>query len=435
MEAGEQAAGTDSATHPWRILCVDDEQNILSSLRRLLRQDGYEIHAALSGQEGLDILRQTPIDLVISDMRMPEMDGAEFLARVCEEWPDTVRILLTGYADINSTISAINRGEIYRYITKPWDDADLRLGVRHALGIQELKREKIRLEGLTARQNEELRELNASLEEKVATRTADLRKANEQLKSSFITTIKVFTNLLELRAENLAGHSRRVADAGRKIGVQLGLSENELNDIFVAGLLHDIGKIGLSDTLIAKPVSLMSGEEIGAYRKHPVKGEQLLMAIDDLHNAAKIVRFHHENFDGSGYPEGIAESMIPIGARILAVANDYDAYRAGTLSTRRHTQEEAMRLLIENSGGRYDPEVVAAMRMLLAGKKRETAQQEVPINALRAGMVLGRDLLTRDGALLLSAEHVLDDVLIRKIHDYARVEGLPNLRLSVRSEG
>jgi response regulator RpfG family c-di-GMP phosphodiesterase len=142
------------------LLLVDDEQNILSALRRLLRPRGYNVVTAISAAEGLKILEQENVDLVISDMRMPEMDGAEFLERTASRWPDTMRILLTGYADINSTIEAINKGAIYKYISKPWDENDLILSVQHALEKKFLEQERRRLEALTQQQNEQLKEFN-----------------------------------------------------------------------------------------------------------------------------------------------------------------------------------------------------------------------------------------------------------------------------------
>ena len=159
------------------MLFVDDEPGILSSLRRLFRPHGYRILVAESGALGLAELEKTPVDLVISDMRMPEMDGATFLKAVRQRWPDTVRILLTGYADVTSTVAAINEGEIYRYVSKPWDDNEIVKTVREALEGYQLKMENRRLTALTQSQNEELKGLNASLEQKVAERTAELRQA------------------------------------------------------------------------------------------------------------------------------------------------------------------------------------------------------------------------------------------------------------------
>ncbi len=148
------------------ILCVDDEANVLSALRRLLRKNGYQLLFAENGLEALNILEKQPVDLIISDMRMPEMDGAKLLSHVAQRWPSTMRILLTGYADIASTIEAINQGNIYKYIKKPWDDNDLMLSIKHALELKFAESERLRLEALTREQNEQLHILNDHLSER-----------------------------------------------------------------------------------------------------------------------------------------------------------------------------------------------------------------------------------------------------------------------------
>src|SRR5450830_628974 len=264
------------------ILCVDDEPNILSALKRLFRGKGWHVLSAAGGQAGLALMESEAVDLVISDMRMPEMDGAQFLAQVRVRWPDTVRLLLTGHSDINAIIEAINRGEIYRYITKPWDDNDIVLIVRHALERKALEQEKKRLEALALRQNEELIALNASLEAKVEARTTELQVANEKLKTNFVTLIKVFSTLIEMRGGNLAGHSRRVGDLSRKIALKLHLANKQVQEVFVAGLLHEIGKVGFADELLSTPVAMMKPDQLDAYRNHTVQAEQLLLPLVDL---------------------------------------------------------------------------------------------------------------------------------------------------------
>ena len=151
------------------VLLVDDEANVLSSLKRLFRPYGYRIFTAESGAAGLEIMQRETVDLVISDMRMPEMDGAQFLQKVNEQWPDTIRILLTGYAEISATIDAINKGHIYRYISKPWEDNDIVLAIKQALRQKQLERANQGLEELTRKQNEELKDLNANLEQTLGT--------------------------------------------------------------------------------------------------------------------------------------------------------------------------------------------------------------------------------------------------------------------------
>lgn len=428
------------ATEPspsWRLLCVDDEPNILSALRRLFRPHGYDVTLAGSAAEGLALLGEQAVDLVISDMRMPEMSGAQFLEQVHLRWPDTMRILLTGYADIASTIDAVNKGQIFRYVSKPWSDEDLLLTVRQALERKALEREKLRLEALTASQNEELREINATLEARVQERTVALQQANERIKASFLTSIKVFANLMELRGSVLAGHSRRVADLARRIAHHMGLEGQAVQDVFLAGLLHDIGKIGLPDMLLARSLTDMGGEDVALYRKHPIAGEQALMALEDLREAAQLVRWHHERFDGKGYPDGLIGELIPLGARILAIANDFDGLQIGIISPRRMSAEAASRLIVDYSGRRYDPAVVEAFLAVTVAPEASTAdgdEQALTIDMLEPGMVLARDLMSKQGYLLLAAEFMLTRGIIRQIADYAEAESLPRLQVFVRTQ-
>lgn len=431
----------DTTSTPATLLLVDDEASILSSLRRLLRPAGYKILTAESGRAGLEILAHETVDLVISDMRMPEMDGAKFLEQVRARWPEVTRLLLTGYADVTSTIEAINRGEIYRYISKPWDDNELTLIIRDALERRRLQGENARLLALTQRQNEALRELNASLEEKVRARTAELEQANtslntanDRLKQNFLVSIKMFTGLMELRGGAMAGHSRRVADLSRKLAVQLGVEGKGLQDIFLAGLLHHVGKIGFPDALLARPVVRMNGEEKALYRKHPLSGESALMPLDELKEAARLVRLHHERFDGQGFPDGLIGLGIPLGARILAVASDYDELQQGSLADKRLSADEAKTMIAESRGKRYDPLVVDALLELLGRPKAELGrEQEVRAADLQPGMVLARDLVGRDGVLLLAADYVLDSNLVTQIRAYARREDVP-LILHIRTD-
>ncbi len=402
------------------LLFVDDEPGILSSLRRLFRPQGYRILIAESGQAGLDILEKENVDLVISDMRMPEMDGATFLKNVRQRWPNVVRILLTGYADITSTVSAINEGEIYRYISKPWDDNEIVQVVNDALERRRLQDENRRLSELTLRQNEELKELNAGLEQKVNERTAEVRVALNELKKTFLATVQVFAGMVELRSgqvgTHLSGHGRRVADQARNVAQRLGLSDAEVQTVMLAGLLHDVGKIGLPDGLLDKPFNTLTPEHRALVMKHPVVGQNILMSVEKLRDCALLVRHHHELYDGSGFPDHLAGMAIPMGSRILAVVNEYDSLQAGTLVQRPLKAEEARDFLIDNRGKRYDPQVVDCFVQLLAesGKKRVT---ELPVRALhlRPGMVLSRELNHRDGYLLLARGSIVTKEIIAQL--------------------
>lgn len=421
----------EASPSPGTLLFVDDEPSILSSLRRLFRPLGYTIHVAESGARGLELLAEHSIDLVISDMRMPQMDGARFLEEVRNRWPAVMRILLTGYADVTSTVAAINRGEIYRYISKPWDDNEIVLVVQKALEYKRLQSENARLLALTQAQNAELESINASLEAKVQARTTDLRRAmellqasNGNLKKSFLTTIKLLSGLLDLRSQLLGGHARRVAEHARTLAQRLGESEASVQSIFFAGLLHDIGKIGWSEDLLDKPWNRLTPDERGIVVKHPAVAQNLLMAIEPLRDATVIIRHHHERFDGKGYPDQLGGIAIPVGARILAVTNDYDSLLLGTLTARPLTPTEARVFLNDNRGSRYDPTVVDVFDAMLTERKQaELEELQVRIMHLHPGMVLSRDVMHPEGYLLLLAGHTLDEHLIGQLAKIEKAGG------------
>lgn len=431
---------------PATLLFVDDEPSILSALRRLFRPQGYRILIAESGAAGLAILEQESVDLIISDMRMPEMDGATFLKQVRARWPNTMRILLTGYADVTSTVAAINEGEIYRYISKPWDDTEILKIVADALDRQKLESENRRLTALTQAQNDELKALNSGLEQKVAERTAEVRQAlafveqgHAELKKSFLTSVQVFAGLAELRiaqgGARLAGHGRRVADMARNLAQRLGVADGEVQNIMLAGLLHDIGKLGLADELLGKPFNTLTPDQRALVMKHPQIGQNVLMAIDKFKEAALFVRHHHECFDGSGYPDRLAGIAIPLGARILAVANDYDALQMGTLVQRPLRPEEALTYLNDNRGKRYDPAAVDAfIKQISETQKSAPTELQLRTMHLKPGMTVSRDLTHRDGYLLLARGSVLTADIIAQLIRLEQAEKC-NLTLHIRQEG
>jgi response regulator RpfG family c-di-GMP phosphodiesterase len=363
---------------------------------------------------------------------MPQCSGTEFLERVRERWPTTMRLMLTGYADLGSIVGAINRGEIYRYITKPWNDEDILLIVRDALGRRTLEQEKERLEQLTREQNASLLDLNATLEERVRARTVEVHAAqqallatNHRLKGNFLTSIKILSSMIEMRGGAMAGHARGVADLARKVALRMGLPAREAQDVFVAGLLHEIGKIGFPDGLLRIPEYVLKGDAMGQYRKYPQLGEQLLMPLEELREAARIVGAHRERFDGTGFPNRLAGFDIPVGARILAVAYDFEALQSGQLVQRQLDGKQAAGLLAESRGKRYDPDVIEAFYDVRTGRHvvDEVSDVAMGISQLKPGMALARDLVSDDGALLLSADHVLNDRLLKQLADFERRSG------------
>jgi len=424
------------------LLLVDDEENILSALRRLFRHQGYRLLTATSGGEGLQLLEREAADMVLADMRMPQMTGAAFLEQVARRWPQTVRILLTGYADLSMTIDAINKGHIYRYISKPWEDNDLRLTVQHGLQQQHLERERRLLEKQTRAQNRELKTLNATLEDKVRARTAELQEMYDmleltykELKRSYIASVPVFANLVEMNERDARGHSKRVAEAARDLARKMKLEDEEVENIYFAGLLHDVGKLGMTESLLNKAYASLSTAERRQYERHPSMGQAALMALEPLQEAARLIRHHHERYDGCGYPDRLCGENIPLGARILAVINDFDELQLGHLVGRKLNVAEACGFLESNRGMRYDPQVVGAfvgMHRRKVHRVTDSAEVKLTSGGLRPGMVLTRDLYNDVGTLLLTRGYRLTESVIEKIRKFERDEG-KGLVLHVRA--
>ena len=413
------------------VLTVDDEPSVLNALRRVFRSQGIATLQATSAAEGLSLLKTHRVDLVISDMRMPEMDGARFLERVKIHDESIVRVLLTGYADMSSTIAAINRGAIHRYIAKPWDDQDLVLVVREALSRRDLEKKNAELTDLTKRQNEQLRDINQTLETRVAARTAELEQINgmldaayADLDNTFVLAVNVFSSLMEMRGGH-PGHSRRVAELARETAKRLGLPDRDVRDVHLAALVHDVGTIGFPDTMLGKPVSTYTAEEHQRYRRHTIDGETALMALSQLQGVARIVRQHHERVDGKGFPDGLAGAEIVLGARIVAAASDLDELAHGHMGEINHSAERAHSMLRGGMDTRYDPAVVETLLQVvvdMAAAAKDDVQ--IDVRDLRPGMVLARAVLSAKGAILLAAGYVFDERVVRQVTNFSTKEGV-----------
>jgi len=421
------------ATPTWTVLAVDDEPNILAALRRLFRATGWRILTAGSAQEALALLALEPVNAVLSDMRMPGMDGVQLLEKVRLGWPHVARLLLTGQADLGSTIAAINRGWLHRYITKPWNDDELVQTLSQVAQIQQLDADKQALERLTQQQNDELKALNEGLEARVAVRTGELATANDKLKRNYLTSIKAFTALIELRGSAQVGHARQVADLARRIARSMALDADTTHNLAIAALLHDIGHIGLSDTVLARPVGRLDRDELRRYQLHPVLGEQALLASDDMQGVAPLIRAHHERWDGQGFPDGLRGAAIPIGARILAVADTFEDLCSGRIDGQALSPLEARRAVIAGRGSRFDPGVVDAFAGLFASAppKPTVAALRLPTAELRPGHTLTQDFVSPEGVLLLSVGQRLTEDLIGRIRAFELKHGL-SLTLAVQ---
>ena len=344
----------------YKVLCVDDEPNILSALRRMLSLEGFEVFTAEGGAQALDVLAKEQVHVIISDMQMPGMTGKDLLTQVSQQWPSIMRLMLTGTSDVSSAMEAINQGIIYRYIAKPWDDAELLAAIKSALAFGNLTHEHERLEALTAAQKASLNEMVDTLESRVQARTQDLRTA-------YIASLKAFSHLLALRHPELLPHSQRVARLSMKMAKLAGLSDDECQAVYIAGLLHDIGKIGLTDRVLHTKFIELPMADDKVYRTHTTMGEATLNTLDDMQGVATIIRSHHEYFNGTGFPDGLSGEDIPVGARIVAIVEAYEELQSGDYAKKESNPADALRVIWSNRGTLFCPQMTDMFVKALRG--------------------------------------------------------------------
>jgi response regulator RpfG family c-di-GMP phosphodiesterase len=405
------------------ILIVDDEENIRKALMRLLRPLDVTLVQACDGAEALVTLRQQPASIIISDQRMPRLTGVEFLAQSRDICPDSVRILLTGYADLDATIQAINSGAVKYYLTKPWDDDAVLSRVRESLEMARMLEDNRRLNLLTQQQNQQLKKLSVSLHQRVQEQTKEISNQNEELKQGFMETIKAFSTIIEMRFQDVGSHSQRVANLSKRMISGMQLSDKETQDVVVAAFLHDIGKISLPDKVARKAYSDISGADQELVRQHPILGQSCVYAITGFEEIGLIIRHHHEDYDGMGYPDNVRDVAIPLGARIIRLVDEFDhlAFTSGYPDLA--TLNRSAAHIVQHSGSKFDPDMVKKFidldvaRMLYHGEVTEI--MGVKPEDLEEGMVVAHDIRTKNGMFLLPRGATLSRGMIgriRKIH-------------------
>lgn len=340
------------------VLFVDDEPNILKALGRLFRGEDFELKTAGSGADALKLMEDLPVQILVSDHRMPGMTGVDLLSKVRERWPEVIRILVTGNSEINIAVDAINRGQIFRLITKPWNDDEIKATVREALDLYLLKGEIKRLNQLTQEQNLELKDLHHNLEQKVMERTRDLSRKNAALDLAYVGTLRAIVGAVDAQQRCAPGHSERVGIYTGMIARRMGLEEPRVRRIQIAGLLHDVGIIGIRGEIFGKKGPL-SPDEMKEMKEHPLLSAQIFGSVAWLQDILPMVRDHHEWFDGDarGYPEGLKGDAINQGARIIRVADVIEAMTHDRPYRGAYPLDRVIEDLKKFSGSAFDPEV------------------------------------------------------------------------------
>ncbi len=335
------AAVDSSAMSPRNILIVDDEKRILDSFSMLLGDLGYTVKTASEGEEALRLVGSEKFDIVFLDQHLGAAKGTDIMNRMSEMAPDLYFVIITANGNTDLAVESLKQGAS-DFITKPFFIADLLKSINHI---------------------DKKRELEAQRKEMLVTLELKLGEKTEELKKVYISVLSSLAQAMEKKDIGTYGHSMRVRKYSGEIAAILDLSEAEKDNLEVAAMLHDIGKIGTSDFILGKPGALDPTEKL-IIKSHPQKGVEILSPLKNnfaqLENILPAILYHHESYDGSGYPEGLAGEEIPLLARIITVADTYDAilstrpYRSGA------SHERAMNELLKFSGRQFDPKVVEA---------------------------------------------------------------------------
>jgi putative two-component system response regulator len=312
------------------LLLVDDDPDVLATLTRSFRKD-YKTLSASGGEEGIAFLNERPVDLIICDQRMPNISGDQVLSHALQVQPDAIRILLTGYADVESLLTCVNEAHIYKYVTKPWDPAELNLSVVRALESLVLKR--------------------------------DLDTARNQLEAAYKDAVVMLCLAAEGKDQDTASHLYRVQHYTEALAIAMGVDATEAAHMGLMSMLHDIGKLATPDAILKKPDKL-TGEEWVIMREHPLAGVRILGNNPFYETAREISAGHHENYDGSGYPHGLKGNDIPLSARIVKIADVFDVLTTNRPYKNPWMMETSLTHIESLSGIMFDSAIVEELKKL-----------------------------------------------------------------------
>ena len=348
---------------PTKILIVDDDKSVRDVILVLLGEEGYACTAVSSAEAALDAARHAEYSLVISDVRMPGRDGFWLLEKMRDAHPDTAIVMLTAYGDTEAAVECLRNGAA-DYLLKPPKVTELIRAIERALGRRrlELARTKYR----------------RSLENRVREKTAELSRALRELEATYSQTLWSLVAALDAREHETGDHSQRVVRYSLAIARRIGIPERDLPDIGRGALLHDIGKIGVPDAILLKPGKLDEAEW-REMRKHPQTGYDILRSIHFLESSAEMVLAHQERYDGGGYPRGLAGEKIPIGARIFAIADTYDAMTSDRPYRKALSAETARAEIVRYAGTQFDKRCADAF---LSMSREDLAELARPADTL-----------------------------------------------------
>jgi response regulator RpfG family c-di-GMP phosphodiesterase len=401
------------------VLIVDDDADVLAALSESLSGTGYRIVCSTSAEEALEALGAESFAVVISDQNMPGMKGLELLERVREIQPLCSRILITGMVVVDTLVGAINTGEIFRFIAKPWKRVEIVATVENAVHRYQLLIENQRLQSEMRVLNKTLERANESLQQQLdqlAQQQGAMDRAHDALRQNFEHSLGLCFRLISTFYPLLGKQAQAVVEICRAMSATEYFTDAERHVLMTSAWIYDIGLVALDRPLLHKLFTrpeACTPEEHALLRHHPIIGQTLAAFVDQLQEVGTTIRAHHERFDGSGYPDGHAGEMIPWTARCLAVAVAF--VQSGI------PKEQACEYLLEESGKGFDPEAIRLFFRTNEMSKLPRNVREVLMAELKPGMELARGIVTPSGMLLVPAGQVLNEFSISKLTNHNRL--------------
>ena len=402
------------------ILVVDDEPVVVSLLQGQLEHAGYSTVGLTNPLQALEELKHHNFSVIVSDQRMPELPGLELLAQASRIQPNATRILVTAVTDLDTVIEAINKGEIFRFVVKPWLPQDFLATVKNGVQRHELIIQNQHLQSATQAMNTQLVELTRSMEQQVkvvAQQNAQLRNMNLALEHNLVHSMELCVHTMETFYPLLGNRARRVFQLCKSMAHVLQLNGEDTRALECSALLYDIGLVGVPRQIIKqwqdKPQTLNDAER-ALIEQHPILGQELAAFNSDLEAVGRIIRSHHENFDGSGFPDQLAGQDIPWLARLLAVAV---AFVSNPLSDR-----AGLEVLKAGAGTLFDPEAVKVFFRAHDVAVVPRKQRHLGLAELRPGMVMAKGIHTYNGLLLVAEGQQLNATYIEKVLNHNRIQ-------------
>ena len=407
------------------LLILDDEKEVLNALNRVLRKH-FQLFLFSDANEAIGFYQDNPsIPLILTDMRMPVMDGATFLGKIIEINPHCKRFLLTGHADVHLTVNAVNEGKISHYFSKPWDNVELIAELHSAYELHLNERKSKQLLKINLAKNAELSLINSSLELATNKSQKKLQLVSKREATSFVRLKKTFSTFIDIYAETICLHNQdatrhnfRIAAHARLIAEKQGCDKLTVFQIYIAGLLYETGKLSLEQRLLNKAIDSMSQHEKRTYQSFYQKSYELLNKVDELSFVAEIIKKIPENYNGSAAPEHVAGEDIPLGSRIIAIVSMYDNLINGRQTQVKTPTGQAQTCIKELANTMFDPRLVNQYLTILAERPVPSeGKVDYLLNScdLQVGLVLTRDIVNTDNNPMLTKGTKLEQQHIDKL--------------------